>query len=36
MSTDKILFRGEDLDMECQVILGLCTKHVLCLGNPCT
>ena len=36
MSTDKILVWGEDLDLERRLILGMCTKHVICLENPCT
>ena len=35
MSTDKVLFWGEDLDLEPRVVLDLRTKHFICLENPC-
>ena len=34
MSTDKFFFWREEVDLERQVALDMCTKHVLCLREP--
>ena len=36
MSTNKIHFGGEDLDLERRVTLGMSIKQFLRLENPCT
>ena len=36
MSTDKVIFGGEDLELKRRVILDMCTKLFLCLEKTCT